>query len=92
MPNLQLGANPNAIANTLIWKCIRLVMAKLCRMILLTKVSLSDMVTSSNTGHQVTFDFQTNWSLSAPNIAGDLFILKIMLLSEILIKLGPFNV
>ena len=78
MPNLQFGANPNAIANTLIWKCIMLVMAKLCKTISLTKVSLSDMVASSNTGHQA--DVQINWSPSAPSIAGDILILKIILL------------
>lgn len=80
MPNLQLDANPNAIANTLIWKCIMLVMAKLCKTISLTKVSLLDMVARSNTGYQVLFDFQINWSPSAPSIAGDILILKIILL------------
>lgn len=62
-----------------------LVIARFCKTILLIKVSLSDMVARLNTGHLVIFDFQVNRS-SAPNIAGGILILKIILLSEIPIK------
>ena len=72
MPNLQLGANPHAVASTLIWKYIMLVMAKLCKTISLAEVSLSCMVASSNMEHQVLFDLQII-------IAGDI-ISKIILL------------
>lgn len=43
---------------------------------LLTKVSLSGMVASSNSEHPVMCDFQVNWLHSAPNIAEDILILK----------------
>lgn len=54
MLNLRLGANPHAIASTLIWEYIMLVMAKLCKTIHLLKYPFH-VAASSNMGHQVLF-------------------------------------
>lgn len=58
MPNLRLGANPHAIASTLIWGIHYACYGKALQDYSFVEVSLSCMVASSNMGHQVLFDLQ----------------------------------